>query len=128
MWLSRVVGEYLLGGADRVCVFEDWIASPGSALVANSDLRPYVFENIVYFALFHEDAENRERIESTIQNAEDVWLFYGVISSLPEEMHLDPEGGLISGQIMEMLAQRAEKIVVGAYDGESYLIWSKPGA
>ena len=126
-WLIAIVQGHLRGGPDRVCVFEDSMSSPSDAWIAGSRLRPQVFENVVYFALFNRDAEDKQKVENTIRHTKNVWLFYGVMSSLPEEMHLDPEGGPINSDVLEMLARRAEKIVVGAYDGESYLIWSKPG-
>ena len=125
-WLVAIVQEYLRGGSDRVCVFEDWMSSPGDGWIAKSGLKPHIFGNVVYFALFNSDAEDREKVESTIKHSGDVWLFYGVMSSLGRETGLDPDGGPISRDVVEMLAQWAEKIIVGAYDGESYLIWTRP--
>jgi len=122
-WLVAAVQEYLRSAPNRVCIFDRCIASAGDRWIARSD-----FQNQVYFALFHKDAESKERVASAISHASDVWLFYGVMSSLPPDSGLDPEGDAITRDAMEMLAQRTEKIVVGAYDGESYLIWSKPGS
>jgi hypothetical protein len=48
------------------------------------------------------------------------------MSSIPADHALDPDGGEIIGNDLDVLARRTEKIVVAAYDGESYLIWSKP--
>jgi len=125
-WLVAIVQEYLRGAPNRVCIFDYWIASAGDPWIARSDFQPHIFQNQVYFSLFHKDAESKERVASAIGHASDVWLFYGVMSSLPADNGLDPEGGAITRDAMEMLAQRTEKTVVGAYDGESYLIWSKP--
>jgi hypothetical protein len=131
-WLVSVVQGYLryrtdrIAQTDRVCMFEHPLTSSGAPWIAKSGLRPHIFNDEVYFALFHQDAEDPKRIETTIRHTETVWLFCGVMSSLPQGITLDREGGSISRDLLEMLAQRAEGIVVGAYEGESYLLWSKP--
>jgi len=125
-WLVSAVQEYMRGGARRICILQHSVAAPNEPWIAKSGLRPHIFENEVYFVLFNRDAESKEGIESTIRHTWDVWLFYGAMTSLPADSGLDPEGGTITRDVLEMLAQRTEKIVVGAYDGESYLIWSKP--
>ena len=125
-WLVRVVMEYLRGGPDRVCMFDSVITSRSEPWIAKLDSQPHTFQNQVYFALFHKDADSEERVASAIGNANNAWFFYGVMSSLPAGGDLDPAGAEITSDVLEILAQRTEKIVVSAYDGESYLIWSKP--
>ena len=49
----------------------------------------------------------------------------GVMTSLPEGHYLALEKKKITSEELKLLAERAEKIIVGAYDGEGYLIWSK---
>jgi len=124
-WLVRVVMEYLRGRPDKVCMFDSWTKSPDDITLARLDPRPHIFQNQVYFALFHKDADRKETVASVVGHAMEPF-FFGVMSSLPMSSGLDPESGTITSDVLEMLAQRAEKIVVGAYDGESYLIWSKP--
>jgi hypothetical protein len=60
-WLLRITREYLRGAPNKVCMYDSVIASAGDAWVARLDPRPHVFQNQVYFALFHRDAESRER-------------------------------------------------------------------
>ena len=124
-WLIRVVMEYLRSDPDKVCMFDSIIKSPGDARVATLVPQPHIFQNQVYFSLFHKDVETTEIVESAISHANNAWFFYGVMSSLPAGSGLDPGGGEITSDVLEMLAQRAEKIIVSAYDGESYLIWRR---
>ena len=125
-WLLRVVMEYLGDEPDKVCMFDSWTKSPDDPALAKLDLPPHIFQNQVYFALFHKDANKKEIVSSIIGHATEPF-FFGVMSSFPAGSGLDPKGGEITDDVLEVLAQRTEKIVVGAYDGESYLIWSKPG-
>lgn len=129
-WLVSILQEFLRGGTERVCVFENEVALPGDpwlSLPRWDILQTVIFGNEVYHLLSNRDAENEERILSTIRGARS-WLFIGAMTSLSQASDLPLEAGRLDGEALKMFAQRAEKIVVGAYDGESYLIWSKPAS
>ena len=129
-WLASILREFLGAGPERVCVFENesalpshpWLSLPRWAI-----LQTLIFENEVYHLLSNRDAENEERILTTIRIA-DSWLFIGAMTSLSQASDLPLEAGRLDDEALKMFAQRAERIVVGAYDGESYLIWSKPAS
>ncbi len=129
-WLVSILQRFLRGRAERVCVFENELASPGDpwlSLPRWDILQTAIFENEVYHLLSNRDAENEERILTTIKGA-NAWLFIGAMTSVSKASDLALEADTVDDEVLEMFAQRAEKIVVGAYDGESYLIWSKPAS
>jgi hypothetical protein len=126
-WLASVVQEYLRSEPDRVCVFENSSAAPGHPWLLSSGMGTVIFESEVYHFLCSRDLVNEEKILTTIGRTKS-WLFYGTMTALSGASNLPLETGTIAREALEMFAQRAEKIVVGAYDGEGYLIWSKPAS
>jgi len=126
-WLISILQEFLRGGPERVCVFENSSAAPEHPWLLSSGMQTLIFESEVYHFLSSRDLENEEKILTTIEGTKS-WLFYGTMTSLSEPPDLPLEGGTVDDEVLKTFAQRAEKIVVGAYDGESYLIWSKPAS
>jgi hypothetical protein len=62
------------------------------------------------------------KIERTIRMARS-WLFIGVMSGMTEAISAN-EPSLSEDDLMS-LAEEAEGIIVGAYDGEGFLLWTK---
>jgi hypothetical protein len=50
------------------------------------------------------------------------------MASVADEAGFSDEAREITSVKLRVLAERTQKIIVGAYDGEGYLIWSKPAA
>ena len=71
-----------------------------------------------------EDAE-LHLVKVSIREAQYFPVFVGVLSVWPVDSRLAPERHGITDEELHALADRAEKIIVGAYDGEGYLIWAK---
>jgi len=123
-WLASVVQGFLRGGSDRVCILENSSALPGDPWLQSCHLPILIFDDEVYHFVSHKDAENQERILETIRTARS-WLFYGVMTLLPKIDAPSLEAGTIDGEFLQACAQKAERVVVGAYDGESHLIWRR---
>jgi hypothetical protein len=129
-WLLSILQEFLRGGTEKLCAFENELALPGDpwlSLPRWDVLQTVTFDNEVYHLLSNKDVGNDERILTTVRAAHS-WLFIGAMTSLFGPPDLPLEGGTVDDEVVKMFAQRAEKIAVGAYDGESYLIWSKPAS
>lgn len=125
-WLINVIQTFLNIEAKRCCIFEDANAQPNDPYLASIKTRFLIFNEEVYHFLLWKDLD-AERILKTIRHAES-WLFIGAMTSIPEESVFSHEAQKItiaSDELIRLLAERTEKIVVGAYDGEGYLIWSK---
>lgn len=125
--LAEVIQRFLAQSDQHLCIFEDNLASatdPGLKTVASVIC---TYNDEVYYLLTHQDAVgDLHRIETTIRDAQSIPTFIGVLTSWRSK------GGKFlttSGQLTEdsltQLALRAEQIIVGAYDGESYLIWAQ---
>jgi len=66
-----------------------------------------------------------EKIKNTISWAESAIPLIGVLTSLPSEDHRFFTNSKLTSEIVEIIVERTEELVVGAYDGEGYLIWHR---
>jgi hypothetical protein len=122
-WLSTEVCRFLKAAATRLCIFENTLAKAGDSWISKEKPQIFTFNEEVYHFLLNQDAEN-EKIRDTIRSAE-CPLFIGVMTSLPSERSFPQSGQEVSLEDLEVLAEGTEKIVVGAYDGDGYLIWNR---
>ena len=127
-WLVSVTQQFLRGGPERLCIYENSPAAPGDPWLQSSDLQTLIFDDEVYHFVSHKDAENEKRILETMRGAASAWLFLGAMTSLSDASDLPLDRGMVAREVLERFARGAEKIVVGAYDGESYFIWQKGGS
>ncbi len=119
-YLARIIRDFLRD--DRsLCLFEDFKSSPTDPRIQREDERIRILGDEVYYALGKIDAVDEEKIAKTIRDADSIWHFLCVMSSLPEMRRLS--GRNLTEEIVKCLAERAEKIAINAYDGEGYLLW-----
>ena len=129
--LAAMVQEFLNRSDKRIGLFESAVAKPTDGFLSTpnaKDLRVLSFQGNVYYLLKHQD--NSEKIEKTLRYAKsfralgvlvhlskDKFLPFGE-DSVPKELTLDE---------LKVLAEETEKMIIGAYDGEGYLIWTRNG-
>jgi hypothetical protein len=123
-WLAEKVRAFLTGDPERLCIFEDALKRYGDPVLSKVPTRYATFDKEVYHLLLSVDAQ-QERILKAIRTARSIPTFIGVmtkwVGSAPNSHHTS-----ISSSTIRSLAERAEKIIVGAFDGEGYLVWHKP--
>jgi hypothetical protein len=122
-WLVAKIKDHLGKAADHVCVFEDQFKQPKDPVVQKLLTRYATFNDEVYHLLFQDDAED-QRILDTIRGAKGGPIFIGVLTTWPLEPRVGGAGVLSRAQL-QTLAASAQKLFVGAYDGEGYLIWTR---
>jgi hypothetical protein len=129
-WSIEKIKEFLAMGGNRCCLFEDAMASPSDPVVKKFKIKMLIFNNEIYHFLTWKDAQ-AEKIEQAIDESEDVYPpLLGVLTSIDAETldWLSNENPLmqkININILETLIRNTEKIILGAYHMEGYLIWSK---
>ncbi len=123
-WLVGVIRMFLSSGEGRVCIFEDALAQPTDPWLAHYDGPVLTCEDEVYHFLSGRDIE-RDKIGEVVRHARS-WLFIGAMTSVPQGIDFPSMAQTIARTELRRLAERAENIIVGAYDGEGYLIWHKP--
>jgi hypothetical protein len=118
--LVQHIQEDLRLNPNSVCVFESPIERKSDFAIASKEVRstPIFFENeVFYYAL---PSASAEEIYNVIYSARN-WEFVGVVSRLNPTLIIDAE--TIDYEILQLLSSGTHCIIVGAYDGEGYLIW-----
>ncbi len=119
--LSAIIREFLAHGDAQLCIFEDQLAEPSYPFVARRNLPTFIHGDEVYLALAGGDQEDVSRVRATIHAARS-WLFIGaMVSGVPFSELKNP---LTDGDLLR-LAEHTERLIIGAYDGEGFLIWTK---
>jgi hypothetical protein len=120
------LASYILSCLDateeRVCVFENHLGRRTDPWLEQAQSRVLFLGEEVYHVISSEDAD-LDSTKAAINEAEDVTLLVGVLSVWPQDSRLSSERREITDEELRAIAQRAEKIIVRAYDGEGYLIW-----
>jgi len=127
--LAAMIQGFLQQGDARICLFESAVAKPTDGFLSTpnaKDLRVLSFQENVYYLLKRQD--DREKIEKTLRYAKSFRVL-GVLVHLSKDKFLDEDSVRkeLTLDELKVLAEETEKIVVGAYDGEGYLIWTRNG-
>lgn len=122
-WLVKEIRETLPSIKSGVCVFEDALKHPGDPVVGKLRTRFGVFGKEVYHLIFSSDAVG-DAVSRTISAAKSIPQFVGFITEWPDPI---PNGGNVTmtASQIQHLSDHVHKVIVGAFDGESYLIWTR---
>lgn len=123
--LAGYVESFLRGSQDRVCVLEN-------ALARRSDRATGSFRSELLFfgeEVYHRVPAGAEAatILAALDEAFAIPLFAGVLATAPAETRGRASGAEIGEAELDGLAENCRAVIVGAYDGEGFLVWT-PGA
>jgi hypothetical protein len=124
--LVRIIEAFISEREGRACVFEDALAAPGDPFLSRSVAQLLVYGNEVYHLLIGRDVRTRT-MSQALSQAHSIPIFIGVLTSVVDENNLvGPSPRSITAVELRAFAEGTERIIVGAYDGEGYVLWSKP--
>ncbi|TEB15729.1 hypothetical protein Psfp_01960 [Pelotomaculum sp. FP] len=124
-YLMNSIKLFLKGGESRLCIFEDVTSKPKDPRISSKDDRIYIYGDEIYYALFGEDAENNEKIHDTIWDSDSHWHFVCIMTSLSKKSFYLRNNKNLNANELKMLVEGTERVAIGAYDGEGYLIWTR---
>ena len=122
---AELIKERMSQAADGspICVVEHPVASKGDRFLRRRQWPLFsVGDDVYLFAYAEEPIENVRRI---VKEAH--WYpGIGVASSLPSGSPVLTDGDEADPELLKTLAQRAQLIIVAAYDAEGWLVWHPP--
>jgi hypothetical protein len=118
--LAALIRDFLIEHNERVCLFEDQAATRGFPYVERLDTRIMYSNSHVYHALVCED--DLARIEETIRSIRS-WLTVAALSTSANTANR-ARGARGGEPALNEVAKNASSVIVGAFDGEGYLIWT----
>jgi hypothetical protein len=122
-----IIAAHLESCATAFCIFENALSSAGDGWLKKTPVQTVTCGSSVYHFLTARQTE-LGLIETTLKRAKSISPpTLGVLSRFSNGSRLDPRLGTIELAELEKIGEQSEKLIVGAYDGEGYLIWSKYG-
>lgn len=124
--LISVIENYLKSGDSTFSIFENALASPSDPWLKHTEIHTLTCGPSIYHFLSPEQT-SRHLIERTVNGSNSISPpLMGVLARFPKPTGFHSEGSLGLSELSK-IAEQTEKLIVGAYDGEGYLIWSKSG-
>ncbi len=123
--LEQLIRNYLKQSNHKVCVFEDALATASDPYLKDLSIRMLTLNKEVYYVLLSTD-NSEDAVRRTIRQAANPHpgLIAMVTTMTGDDFSF--RRGVITRDGLKRLSDKAEKIILGAYHGEGYLIWEKP--
>lgn len=118
-----IIRNFLEAEQNHACILENAVAGASDPWLCSITTRALTYGSEVYHLITHDDIDDPNNIVNTIKDAMS-WRLIGALTSAPHTILLAPRLSAISEGELKTIAERATSIVVSAYDGEGYLIWS----
>jgi hypothetical protein len=123
-YVESIVEAFLHAKEGHVCIIEENLARAGDPALSSRKIRPLIFDSEVYYLLRGKWVKRTE-IEEAIKQSHTIPYFIGALTFLPKGINFLKSDGFLAIEEIKILAENAQKIFVGAYDGEGYLIWHR---
>lgn len=121
-WLIATIMNGLAASSDRSCaVFENWLASSDDPWLVEARSKVFFFGGEVYH--YCTGADDHAAVEAATAESDALPFFWGMLSREPTT-GLEP-GTRVGRETLEELAAEMSLLIVGAYDGEGYLLWNR---
>ncbi len=119
----ETIQHHLSQSPQNLCIFEDILSRPSDAFLATFE-GILTYQDQVYFAL-PSHYNTPQKIRQVIDNSKAIGHFVGVLTSGSFASMDFCHQQLIGVTELTILAAQTEKIIVGVYDEEGYLIWHR---
>ncbi len=123
-YLIESIQSFLEADTGRVYVFENALARPSDPATQRYRSDVHFFNDEVYHVLMG-GQRSCDEVELTIRESTTSLNYVGVMTSLTPEARNLLVDKTVSADTMKVLAERTERIIVGAYDGEGSIVWSR---
>lgn len=123
-WLLPMILSHLKQNDSQryLCVIEEHDEKRGSPNLATAPNKIILYGDEIYHVVFDQLA-SMENLSISFDWSTS-WFFTVVLTSLDNSCSLEEISEFAISEI-ELLASRVEKIIISAYDKESYLVWHK---
>lgn len=123
-FVAPMVQDFLAQDEQNICILEDIDSRPGDRGLTTPGM-PSVFtfaETDVYFYMDRKSL-TASAIGEAFHRVSPMWSTRAFLTSLPKGLDMSHTNLEIKLKDLEYMAKKTQKIIVGVYDGESYLVW-----
>jgi hypothetical protein len=122
--LRNFVADHLHKPDAAIAVFEDHLARPGDPVFDKLSIPFFTYNDEVYYFLTKRHATD-ELITKAIRTAQSYLFVCALIKYGTDDIFAIEDRQPMTHRNLEVLASNMTTIVVGAYDGEAYVFWSR---
>jgi hypothetical protein len=120
--IVKFITDYLNRHEGNYAVIET-LARVGDPWVESAKISYFVYNSVVYIFLSHQHT-GVEYIHAMLRHARDYPFICG-LTSLPKQKISIATGQILVEETVQQLADGVDHILIGAYDAEGILIWSR---
>jgi hypothetical protein len=122
--LRNVVAAHLHEPDAPIAAFEDHLARPGDPVLDKLSVPFFTYNDEVYYFLTKRHTTD-ELITKAIRTALSYLFVCALVKYGTDDMFAIEDRQPMTHRNLEVLASNMTTIVVGAYDGEAYVFWSR---
>jgi hypothetical protein len=124
--VHRLIDTFLHSSPDAYCVVDDRMLNPSEARADRDRGIPFFFyEEDVYLYLASAQVDEAKTRIPTMLHLVPSWLILGALTLVPGGDRFILPGSEVRRDQLEAAARGTQHIIVGAYDGDGYVIWSR---
>lgn len=121
------IQKFLAESKQNICILEDIDGSPDNPWLTTSEPPPlFTFCDADVYFYIDEEEPTIATIRETFSMASAPWSTLAFLTSVPVDVTSLKTNQKVDMKSLDIIAKRTKKIVISAYDGEGYLIWSLP--
>jgi hypothetical protein len=122
----NIVQEFLNASSDHIFILEDIVGQLTDPYVSRMTHPIWTYGKEIHHVVFGGQASTKDEIRRVISYSSSAWQhFIGVLTSWPNLAEFHPTRHELTPKELSNLASRAEKLLIGAYDNNGYLVWSR---
>jgi hypothetical protein len=121
-YLATVINDFLKAKINSICIFEDAVALKDDIWIKRDNPKNMSFYNDEVYHIIAGKHNTIADIESFIRKASNIPIFVGALTYVAKPIMSEK---MISPDLLKELVINVEKIIVGAYKGEGYIIWER---
>lgn len=122
--LASEISEYLSIVENSICILEDSTCTPEDSFSVEIIDYIYTYDNEIY-GLISEKNSKIDQVIKSIKEIEQPNYFLAVLVKSSEICKEILSRNKLYKDDFISIAEAAEKVILGAYDGEGYLIWER---
>jgi len=122
--LRDIVAEHLRKPDSPIAIFEDNLAKPGDPVLRTISMPFFTYNDEIYYFLTTRQTTDK-LITAAIRRAQSYVFICALTTCGTDDILTFEHGRQITYSNLDALARNATSIVVGAYDGEAYVFWSR---
>ncbi len=125
--ILEMIRQFLLAHSGACCIFEHALARATDQWLAHeTGYAPYLtFDDEVYFFLSGRDRSVDDSRIGVVMDRAQSYLLTGILTIAPEGFGPLRFRQIVTFDQLRALADSVQAIILGAYDGQGYIIWSR---